>query len=383
MYGFSVSKKGILTDNYYKSLGYYEEPAPDGVYVMIRKLKDEIRLNQDFNGNFGIYIYENKDSNYFAISNSFLLLEEFLIGKQNFSLNKDFSDNFIISDVCTPSIYETLIKEINILPSNALIIINKIKRNLNIYYIDYKENSIPLESEEGLKLIDKWVDKWGYIFRSLKKQTDNISSDLSGGFDTRTVLSLLLNSGVDLNEILINSIKEKVHVFEEDFLIANNISSKFGFKINNHSLDNNGTKWSTRDTLFCTMYSKLGFHKEFYWKTKFYNIPRFLFTGHGGENLRGYPGYPINKFVKGLSSLGNEIKGHREEFYNSSIRLCNRSINMLTNMKSFSNDFEISAGLYSKGRTRSHHGKASLEGFLSNMYLLQPLIDSDIKKINR
>ena len=50
MYGFFVSKKGIITDNYYKNLGYYEDPEPTGAYIMIRKKEDEIILNQDYSG---------------------------------------------------------------------------------------------------------------------------------------------------------------------------------------------------------------------------------------------------------------------------------------------------------------------------------------------
>ena len=79
MYGFSVSTKGILTNNYYRKIGHYEEPEPQGVYIMIRKIGDEIILNQDYCGSFGIYIYENKNNEYFALSNSFLLkLEKFI-----------------------------------------------------------------------------------------------------------------------------------------------------------------------------------------------------------------------------------------------------------------------------------------------------------------
>ena len=96
MYGYSISMDGILTDNYYKLLDEYREPTPLGVYIMIRKNKNEIIINQDFYGSFGIYIFESKDHNYFAISNSFLFLEEYLLGKQNMSFNKDFADNFII-----------------------------------------------------------------------------------------------------------------------------------------------------------------------------------------------------------------------------------------------------------------------------------------------
>ena len=63
MYGFSISKAGILTDNYYKKLGFYEKPEPQGVYVMIRKNGNEILINQDFYGSFGLYIYENTENN--------------------------------------------------------------------------------------------------------------------------------------------------------------------------------------------------------------------------------------------------------------------------------------------------------------------------------
>ena len=119
-----------------------------------------------------------------------------------------------------------------------------------------------------MEIIDKWIDKWGYIIRSLSKNTDNISSDLSGGFDTRTILSIFLNSGIDLNKILINSAKDKKLCHEEDFKIANLIASKYGFKLNNYNLDNNCVDWSIRDSLICTLYSKLGFHKEFYLKNQ-------------------------------------------------------------------------------------------------------------------
>jgi hypothetical protein len=376
MYGFSISTKGILTNNYYKKIGHYEEPEPQGAYIMIRKIGDEIILNQDFDGSFGIYIYENKETNYFALSNSFLLLEEYLVGKQNFTLNKDFAESLFITHLCIPSIYETLVNEIILAPSNAFVIINTKRKSLKIYYIDYNENSIPFESEEGLEIIDKWADKWSYILRSLKKQTDNISFDLSGGFDTRAVLSILLNSGIDLNDILIYSIYNEYPPIKQDFKIASNISLKFGFKINNLILDNNGTKLSTKDSLFCSIYSKLGFHKEFYSPNKFFSKPKFLISGGGGEIIRGFPGFPIKTWINIHSK-----KGYNKGFYNSFDRVCNRSIFLLKRTKTYYNDYEISADFYVKGRLRHHFGKQCLEKFLVNSYLFQPLIDPDIKQI--
>ena len=143
-----------------------------------------------------------------------------MAGKENFTLNKDFADNFIVAGLCTPSINETLIKEITKLSANIYISINIEKKSFNFYYIDYKENSIPLYSEEGLKIIDKWLDKWGYIIRSLSKQTNNICVDLSRGFDTRMLLAVLLNSGVKLKDISIRSKTDKLKGHDEDLIIV-------------------------------------------------------------------------------------------------------------------------------------------------------------------
>jgi hypothetical protein len=381
MYGYSISKKGIITNNYYEKIGRFEEPDPQGVYVLIRKVGNEIILNQDYYGNFGIYIYENRETGYFSLSNSFLLLEEYLIGKYKMNFNKDFADNFIISELCSPSIHETLIKEIIRLVPNAFIIINITTKKIKIGYKKQEDNTVPLESEEGLKIIDNWVNKWAYIFRSLKKKTNNISCDLSGGFDTRIVLSILLNSGIDLNEILIFSTNDKVHVHEEDYKIASKIASAYGFKLNGKKLNNKCIQRDFRESIISSIYTKLGFHKEFYFKSCFFNKPRFSFTGAGGGMLRGYPGIPIDKYIEQISSQGEQIKGYEHKFFNSSIRLLNRSISLLKNKKNNYNDYQLSTALYLYGRGRNHFGKASLESFLANIYILDPLMDPDIKKI--
>lgn len=376
MYGFCVSKKGILTNNYYKEINYNDDPEPTGLYIMIKKRGNELRISQDFTGNYGLYIYKNEITGYFAISNSFLLLEEYLIGKENISFNKDFSDNLIISELSTPSIYETMINEIHIIPPNSFIIININKKEYKIYYIDYKERSIPFESEEGLKTIDKWIDKWTYIFRSLIKKTDNISSDLSGGFDSRIVLSILLNSGLNLNKISFFSISNSSNEwYKEDFKIASNISSKLGFQLNNRNTNIIGTKMGTKDSLFCSFYSKLGITTWFRDINIFLKYPKFSFSGFGGENIRGYPFQPYKRYIKSLSM------GFDNLFYNSSVRFCKRNFFLLKNKKAYYNDYEISTDFYLKGGTRHHFGKTALEEFLGNNYVIYPLIDPDIIRV--
>ena len=63
--------------------------------------------------------------------------------------------------------------------------------------------------------------------------------------------------------------------------------------MDNNTFDNGSIKWSSNDTIFSSIYSKLGVHKEFNLQKEFYLKPRFIFSGGAGENIRGYPGHPI------------------------------------------------------------------------------------------
>ena len=130
-----------------------------------------------------------------------------------------------------------------------------------------------------------------------------------------------------MNEILINSRKDNSHIYDEDFKIASKISEKLGFRLNKGDLDENSITWSRKDTILNEIYLKLGFHKEFKLRNKFFIKPRFALCGFGGEALRGVPGIPIQKYIEKISN--KSIFGHREEFYNSSIRLLNRSVYLL------------------------------------------------------
>ena len=127
------------------------------------------------------------------------------------------------------------------------------------------------------------------------------------------------------------------------------------------------------------MYIKLGFHKDFYFRTEFFKKPRFYFTGGWGGVLRGYPNVPIKEYIEEISSRSRDI--NNEKFYNSSKRLLNRSINILKKERKYNDEYELSMDLYLRGRGINHFGKASSELFLGNEYRLEPLSDPDIKKL--
>ena len=144
---------------------------------------------------------------------------------------------------------------------------------------------------------------------------------------------------------------------------------KYGFNLDNNTFDNESIKWNSNDTIFSSMYSKLGVHKEFNLQKEFYLKPRFIFSGSGGENIRGYPGYPIEQYIERLSSHAKIDTKHENEFYNSSLKLCKENIDLLKQLKSYNNSYEISSDFYAKGISRCHFGSEIVENFFGECVL--------------
>lgn len=193
LYGFAFNNfDEIVTQNTFQE---NDQITPNGAYVYTEVKNDEIIIKQDFIGAYGIYLY--RKGSYFAISNSFIKLAEYLKDKEILTFNREYAEAFLFTGLCSFAYGETLINEIEVLPRTYEIIINKKNKSVNYEIKNYQEHTVPLNSEEGLKTLDKWYNKWVNIIRSIKLKTNNISFDLSGGFDTRVVSALWLTSNID------------------------------------------------------------------------------------------------------------------------------------------------------------------------------------------
>lgn len=60
-----------------------------------------------------------------------------------------------------------MINEIQIIPRNYILKININSKKLDFEKIDYKEDTIEVNSKEGIETLDNWVDKWVKIIRKL------------------------------------------------------------------------------------------------------------------------------------------------------------------------------------------------------------------------
>lgn len=230
LYGFTIIDNEIVNEG-----SFIDESSLNGMgaYIYINSSNDSISISQDFNGCWGLYLYQ--EDGYFALSNSFLKLVEFLKDNHEISFNKEYADAFLYSYLCSFAYKETLINEIQLLPRHSKVIIDKLNSTLTVEKIDYGLHSINVDSKKGLDALDKWYYKWVDIIRSIKSKTNNLSIDLSGGFDSRVVAALWLNANIDLNKVRIKSHTNKLHSHSEDYIIASKISDEFDFKLNHSS----------------------------------------------------------------------------------------------------------------------------------------------------
>ena len=170
-----------------------------GYFVKISCNIDWINISVDSYGMGIIFEYQNGD--YWAISNSFYLLTDY-VSKRNktLTINEDYLQLFAkINAITTVSYTETLFNEISVVPSNRELRI--FKETKGLVYKNFKENNhLVMGSSESLEYIDQWANKWIAIIQSLVISGSQINLQLSGGFDSRLILALVLASGIDLEK---------------------------------------------------------------------------------------------------------------------------------------------------------------------------------------
>lgn len=371
LYGFAIHDNKIIQNESYDGHTIFDG---NGTYIQIIKSGDDIYIYQDFNGSFGIYIFEKDD--YFAISNSFIKLVDYIKCRHKITLNEDYAKYFISISLCSLSYSETLVNEIKVLPKNYFLNINLNTKYISLNFIDYKEQSISVNSDEGIKILDNWFYRWTTIFRDLKFNTNNISFQLSGGFDSRLSLALLLSSNINLNEILFYSIDDDKHTHKADFEIASEISNYFGFKLNDNTIQEDRIYFKEIETpINISFYTKLGIHKQMFYTYSYKLNPVYSITGYGGECIRKYWDYSSEVFINNLS---NRAKSYSSQLIEPTENIIKNSFDQLNN------DFEKKDSphlLYNQTRSKNHFGKLSAEFVISNLIKLSPLLDVELHRL--
>lgn len=366
LYGFSICNGEIIfnhdiVENKLNGLG---------TYICIEKNNNSISISQDNNGNWGLYIF--KDENYFAISNSFLKLVEFIRDDFQITINDDYAKSLILTNSCSMIFKETLINEIEVIPRNYSLHIDILKKTITYEKLDLNVNSIPINTKNCLKVLDNWYYKWTAILRNLKEKTNNIEINLHDDFQSRIILMFIFSSNIDLNKIRFLNFNSN----DVDF------AKEFGFNWGNDVISSRKeyfNDWTT--TMNLIFYSEMGISNNFDYNFYKYNSPIYTFGGeealtnfnfHSHENLDDILEYYLNTAGNWDDSL--KIPFNRI-FKNSLVNLINEF------SPRFNNPDDLRKIHYIEVIHRNYFGKRSLMKYMANCFNLNPLADSEFQQL--
>lgn len=373
-YGFAINDDGVILEN--PSLDTLDG---NGCYIYIHKENDKISIYQDFSAAYGLFVYQN--DRYFAISNSFFMLSDYLKDKFVINLNSDYANALIPATPCSNFFKETLVEEIQILPHDYIIQIDINNASLEYTKIDYEEKTIPVDSKECLDILDKWYYRWVNVFNYLYENANNMQFSLSGGFDSRVLLTLLMSSDVDLNNINILTFISEKPSFKDDYAIASEMAKGFGFELNkdNHNIK----KYYFKDlatSINLSFYLRGGFAKQMYWKNFIYGEKNYHIRGLGGELLRNfYTDQSIDAYIVNQTFRAQD---YSIESAKSTKRILERTFDEYSKRHENFKGNEILNMHYMYTRNRYYSGTQITEEYLTNNLVLSPLMDPLLNKIH-
>ena len=374
LYGYA-----ILEDRIYINSRNCNFPFPMdtcGSFVNVVSNGNSIEIYQDYFGSYGLYLY-SKDG-YWAISNAFLFLAEYLRDKKHLSIDSIYAMTMIAPPTSSLAYKRTLIKEIEMLPRDCYVRINKQSGQFSIIRQKQKESYIPIESREAVELLDKWHRKWNRLFQALTKR--NLMFSLSGGKDSRASLTCLFSPRIDMDKVSFYSQKDTLSTHADDYCIAKEIAGIYNFHLHGQDIRFERYLMDPWDQLKAMLFIKGGFNREIMPFHFYQQQPVFRITGSGGDLRELWSETPESFIKKQLGAIS---------FHSLNVREALKEIMEETKQQidedyqDLYSNFTATEYFYRYGRQRNHNGKANVEVFMGNTVILSPLMDPLLYKINQ
>ena len=380
LYGFYTTAAGMFTQVPSNSRDIADTTGP---WVLVMRSRAGIEITQDPIGCFGLFLFQK--GSYWALSNSFNHLLDYLKTRFELSLNKDYAIALLSEDHSVTVYGETIINEISWLDRRTQLHIDTETAELSFDMRHLEEKTVPIDSAEGLRILDTWHDKWASLVRGAAESWGGeLMVDLSGGFDTRMVLAPVLSSGTDLSRIVFCSIP----TLEEDYRIASHFAQEFGFRLNGASEPASAHSLPPIEPYAERAVTSIFFASRI--REQSTQLPgawQMIFKGSGGELSRYYwDGYSCSEIIKRDQKKLQEIHPFPEtnHFMQSLESIVSRGFAEIETMleKTGGEAGEIDGQrYYMETRNRAHFGMEASRRTLFGQCIQTPLLDPLMLKL--
>lgn len=201
----------------------------DGAYVRVLCDSEKVSIGTDFFGFGKVYLYQSGHN--WAVGRSMMGLAEYA-SSSGWPLTKDFTQlqgwflrgNTIIGGQLTS--FRTVFDEISLVPGEQIVEIDCNKQ----LKVSQRKLGIPnLSYSDGLQFA---LEEMCSRMRTLLKSDVPVSSDITGGQDSRLIFGALVNAAgndVDLDKAV--RFKSQVS-WKQDYAVASKIAKRYGIDLN-------------------------------------------------------------------------------------------------------------------------------------------------------
>lgn len=266
-----------------KRLNYHE----DGCYILARPTSSGYEIGADYKGYCKVFIYRHLDE--WAVSNSFSTLVEFAHSKgwpvtpnEHVFITHSFPGAFWQQSTT----FETSAKEVSLLPRTYLI---EVARNGSL-------SVAPSPAPDGVETNNTYAEAlsdfqrlWvGRLGTAVRHTPNVLTAELTGGLDSRVVLSLLLSLRQHFPTYFSKQLFMQSNPTQADDLrVATRICKIFRLNLN-QSAPPGKHGMGVYDPVMRWWDMSLGSYTPIYFAPKSSTVGHFKVGGHGGEGHRAY-----------------------------------------------------------------------------------------------